>query len=164
VNKQLTRLLWKEYKGKHENKIGGLEGDETNLGSPYVGMVRPCNRTSGGLGRLQAGDKIAETDPVGNYNLVSVDGKTVPCTVTHEGNTMTVKSGRFDINADGSCVSRIAFSIGGGGENSREVKAAYTRDGATLTMKWEGAGMTTGTIERGGFTMNNEGMIFAYRK
>ncbi len=31
-------------------------------------------------------------------------------------------------------------------------------------MKWERAGITTGTVEGSSFTMNNEGMNFAYRK
>ena len=31
-------------------------------------------------------------------------------------------------------------------------------------MKWEGAGTTTGTVEGYTFTINTEGMIFAYRK
>jgi hypothetical protein len=51
-----------------------------------------------------------------------------------------------------------AFSI------TREVKATYTRQGSKLTMQWEGAGMTTGTVEGDMFTMNNEGMVFSYRK
>jgi len=105
-----------------------------------------------------------EIDAAGTYALVSVDGNKVPCTVTHEGQTMTVQSGTFIINADGTCSSKVAFSLPTGAAASREVKASYTRQGATLTMKWEGAGMTTGNVERGSFTMDNEGMIFAYRK
>jgi hypothetical protein len=31
-------------------------------------------------------------------------------------------------------------------------------------MRWKGAGTTTGNIQGSDFTMNNEGMIFAYRK
>jgi hypothetical protein len=45
-----------------------------------------------------------------------------------------------------------------------EVKATYTREGPKLTMKWQGAGTTIGTVEGDIFTMNNEGMVFAYRK
>jgi hypothetical protein len=79
----------------------------------------------------------------------------------HEGHTMTIKSGSFIINADGTCSSKMSLA---GREAAIEVKASYTRQGSTLTMQWERAGMTTGTVEGDTFTMNNEGMVFAYRK
>jgi len=106
----------------------------------------------------------ANPDPVGAYALVSVDGNKVPCTVQHGGHALTVKSGSFIINPDGTCSSRVVFSPPSGGDSTREVKATYTRQGSELTMKWERAGMTTGSVEGDSFTMNNEGMIFAYRK
>jgi hypothetical protein len=46
----------------------------------------------------------------------------------------------------------------------REVNATYTQNGAELTMRWQRAGMTKGRINGNEFTMNNEGMIFFYRK
>ena len=103
-------------------------------------------------------------DPTGIYNLVSVDGKTVPCALTHEGMTPTIKSGMFTINTNGSCTSLITFSVPERGDMRREVKASYTLNGAELTMRWEGAGMTKGQIQGNQFTMTNEGMIFSYRK
>ncbi len=51
-----------------------------------------------------------------------------------------------------------------GQPQSREVSATYTRDGSRLTMQWQGAGVTIGTIEGDTFTMDNEGQIFLYRK
>jgi len=106
----------------------------------------------------------ADTNPVGTYPLVSVDGNKVPCTVQHEGNTLTVKSGTFIINPDGTCSSKVVFSPPSGGDAAREVKATYTRQGSKLTMQWEGAGTTTGTVQGDTFTMNNEGIVFAYHK
>ncbi len=105
----------------------------------------------------------ADTNPVGTYALVMVDGKALPCTVAHEGSPL-VKSGVFVIDADGTCSSKITFSTPTGGEMVREVKANYTREGTKLTMKWEGAGMTVGNVEGDSFTMDNEGILFAYRK
>lgn len=105
-----------------------------------------------------------ETNPVGTYALVSVDGKNVPSTVQHEGHAVAIKSGKFLINPDGTCSSTVVFSVASGGDISREVKATYTRQGPTLTMQWEGAGTTTGTVEGDTFTMNNEGMILLYQK
>ena len=106
----------------------------------------------------------ADINPVGVYTLVSVDGKSVLCDLSHEGTTMTVKSGVFTINADGTCRSQITFAVQSRPEMSREVNATYTQKGAELTMRWEGAGMTKGNIAGDKFTMNNEGMIFSYRK
>ena len=106
----------------------------------------------------------ADISPVGSFALVSVDGNKVPSPVQHGGPPLTVKSGIFVITADGTCSSTVVFSTPSGGEVIREVKATYTRQGPTLTMKWEGAGTTTGTIDGDTFTMNNEGMIFMYRR
>lgn len=106
----------------------------------------------------------ASIDPTGVYALVSVDGKSLPCSLAHEGAALTIKSGVFTINADSNCSSQITFSVPTRGDMSREVKATYTRQGAELTMQWEGAGMTMGNVNGNTFTMTNEGMVFAYRK
>ncbi len=106
----------------------------------------------------------ANLDPAGVYALVSVDGKTLPCNLTHEGAALTIKSGVFTITADGNCSSQIIFSVPEQGDMSREVKATYTRQRTELTMRWAGAGVTMGKVNGNTFTMNNEGMVFAYRK
>ena len=106
----------------------------------------------------------ANIDPIGVYALVSVDGKSLPCSLFHEGASPTVKSGVFTITADSHCVSQITFSLPDRGDMSREVKATYTRQGTDLTMQWEGAGTTMGHVDGSAFTMTNEGMVFAYRK
>jgi len=124
----------------------------------------PLFMVVGWTGCQEAAKVATDSNPVGTYALVSVDGNTVPCTVQHDGHALAVKSGIFVINADGTCSSRVAFSPPSGSEVVREVRASYTQQGAKLTMKWEGAGITTGTVEGDTFTMNNEGMIFAYRK
>ncbi len=103
----------------------------------------------------------AEVNPVGTYTLVSVNGNKVPCTLQHEGHTMTIKSGSFNINADGTCGSKMFLE---GREAGIEVKATFVREGKKLTMTWQGAGTTTGTVEGDTFTMENEGMLLAYRK
>ena len=102
-----------------------------------------------------------DINPVGLYTLVTVDGNKVPCTVQHEGHTMTIASGSFSINADGTCSSKIALA---GRSSPIEVHADFTRQGPKLTMKWQGAGMTLGTVDGDTFTMDNEGMVFAYRR
>ena len=108
--------------------------------------------------------QTADINPVGNYRLVSIDGSTVPCTVEHGNVAITVKVGTFAINDDGTCNSRITFAKPSGSDFTRNVNARYVQDGATLNMKWEGAGKTTGTVQGDTFTMVNEGMTFAYEK
>lgn len=106
----------------------------------------------------------AEINPAGDYTLVSVDGKTLPCSLAHDGASLTIKSGAFTIGTNGTCRSLITFSVPGRGDMNREVKATYTRAGAELTMQWEGAGRTLGKVDGNKFTMTNEGMILAYQK
>ena len=107
---------------------------------------------------------LNHADLAGVYALVSVDGKEVPANVSHDGTALQVRSGTFTFNADGTCSTKTIFVPASGTEVTREVSATYTKDGSTLNMRWKGAGKTVGTIEGNTFTMNNEGMIFVYRK
>ncbi len=107
---------------------------------------------------------VNAADPADVYALVSVNGKPVPASVSHSGTTLLVRSGAFTINADGSCSSKMIFVPPSGTEATREVSAAYTRDGSKLTMRWKGAGKTVGTTDGNSFTMENEGMVLVYRK
>jgi len=103
-------------------------------------------------------------DPAGVYTLVSVNGQNVPCNLTHESAAMTVKSGSFTITTNGTCRSLCIFAVPPHPDIHREVTATYTQQGAELIMRWHGAGTTKGQINGDEFTMNNEGMIFFYRK
>lgn len=101
---------------------------------------------------------------VGVYTLISVDGREVPARVVQNGVTLEVRAGTFTLAADGNCTSRTVFVPPSGGEVAREVGATYVKDGATLTMHWENAGTTVGTLEGDLFTMDNAGMVFVYRR
>ena len=103
-------------------------------------------------------------DPTGVYTLVSVNGNVVPASVSHDGTALQVRSGTFIIKADGTCGTKTVFVPPSGSEVAREVSATYTRKGSNLTMQWRGAGTTTGTVEGNTFTMDNEGMVFVYKK
>jgi len=109
--------------------------------------------------------KVARSsDPTGVYTLVTVNGNPLPATIAHEGVSLRVLSGGFTINADGTCGSKITLVPPGGREATVEVSATYTREGSKLNMQWKNAGTTTGTLEGSTFTMENEGMMFAYKK
>ena len=88
----------------------------------------------------------------------------MPATVSHDDAELEVRSGTFIINADGTCSSKLTFVPPSGTESTREVEATYASEGTTLNMQWKGAGKTIGTIEGNTFTMDNEGMVFVYRK
>jgi hypothetical protein len=56
------------------------------------------------------------------------------------------------------------FAVSSYPDVNRVVKATSTLAGTKLTMKWEGAGVTTGQVEGNTFTMNHEGIVLAYQK
>lgn len=117
------------------------------------------------LSACQQESKVAaDADPSGVYALVSVNGNNVPASVSHDGTQLQVRSGSFTIKADGTCGTTTVFVPPSGKEATRDVSATYTQEGSKLTMRWQGAGMTTGTIEGNIFTMDNEGMVFVYKK
>ena len=100
----------------------------------------------------------------GIYYLLKVDGTVIPGTVSHDGMAMQIRSGTFIISADGTCFSETRFSVPGGKEITRKVRARYAVKDAQLVMKWEGAGTTVGTVSGDIFTMDNHGMIFEYTR
>ncbi len=107
---------------------------------------------------------LSAADFAGVYALVYVNGNSVPANITHEGAALKVRSGTFTINADGTCSTKTVFVPPSGAEVAREVSATYTKDGSKLTVQWKGAGITVGTIRGNTFAMDNEGMVFVYKK
>jgi hypothetical protein len=84
--------------------------------------------------------------------------------VSHEGAALEVRSGSFNIGFNGRCSTTTVFVPPSGREVSREVRAVYSKDGSWLTIWWDGAGTTTGTVDGATFTMDNEGIAFVYRR
>ena len=116
------------------------------------------------LSACQGNAKVKGIDPTGIYTLITVNGSEVPTAIFHGDVKMQVYSGVFTIDTDGTCNSKVIFGAPSGDRSTRDVKATYTRAGSVLTMQWEGAGMTTGTVDGDTFAMDNEGMIFVYRR
>lgn len=102
--------------------------------------------------------------PAGVYALVSVDGKTVPCTIQHGQQAMLIESGSFTITTNNQCLSRMTVTLGKQTNIVCDTKATYTIKGATLDMRWQNGGRTQGEVAGNTFTMGNEGMTFVYRK
>lgn len=127
--------------------------------APQGGSGDSANATAGAKSPAAAPKTAAE--PFGTYALIDVDGKKVPCSITHEGQSMTIQSGSLLVNRDGTCVSKVAVA---GEDAASETKATFQQEGSTLKMKWEGAGTTIGNLDGNTLKMSNEGMIFTYRK
>lgn len=116
-------------------------------------------------GCATTGDNKADrNDPTGVYTLVAVNGIKLPAGVLHGETEIKVHAGTFTIKADGTCSTQTVFGPPSGNTVTREVSATYTQEGSTLKMQWQGAGRTEGTIQGDSFDMNNEGMIFSYKK
>jgi len=103
----------------------------------------------------------AVPDISGTYTLVSLNGQGMPVPLP-DGPVLT--GGSFRIGKDGTCTSTTWFTVPSGAQSSRDVSGSYVQEGFKLTMSWTGAGKTLGTVEGSVFTMDNEGMIFVYRK
>ena len=106
---------------------------------------------------------IAQTpaNHTGTYTLVTIDGNKLP--YAPQG-APEIQSGTITLNADGTFISAMSYRLASGEVASRDFSGTYTRDGSRFSLQWEGAGITTATLEDNTFTMNNEGLLFAYRK
>lgn len=119
---------------------------------------------------LVAGCKSKRPEPssagaqVETYELISIDGKAVPCTISHGQAKLNVKSGVFRFRPDRQCESSIEFLAPGGQTFQKDVSGTFARNGDDLNFQWKRAGRTAGTIAGDNLTMNNEGMVFSYTR
>ncbi len=102
-------------------------------------------------------------DIAGSYRLISVNGNRIPARVAQAGD-IHAHAGEFIIRADASIRSATTFSPPTGGKITRVTNATLSRQGNKLTMRWKGAGTTTGVIADQTFTMDNHGMILVYQR
>ncbi|HIK97839.1 MAG TPA: hypothetical protein EYG10_07030 [Gammaproteobacteria bacterium] len=100
----------------------------------------------------------------GVYKLVSINDHELPYSPPHAGGAPEVRAGEITLIEDGSFTSAMNYGLPDGKETGREFKGSYSRNGSDFHLKWEGAGTTTASLEGDTFTMNNEGVLFAYRK
>jgi len=111
------------------------------------------------------GSETAEpSDHTGTYSLVSIDGNELPYTPSHAGGAPQVLSSTLTLNADGTFHMSMSYGTESGNPVSREFNGTYTREDSSFRLQWEGAGVTTGTLEGDTLTIDNEGLLFAYRK
>ncbi len=111
-----------------------------------------------------SGKDTEKINPNGIYTLITLDGNSIPATVSEGGHTIQVLSGSFTFDGKGNCISKMTFVPQGGNQQTMEVNATYTISDSTLTMKWQNAGVTTGTLNGDIFTMMNEGTKLVFKK
>ncbi len=112
----------------------------------------------------KASSTAPTSDHTGTYTLVTLNGNKLPYTPPHEGGAPQVQSGSITLNAEGTFTSAISYRLPDGKVASRDFSGTYTRDVSRFSLQWKGAGTTTATLESNTFTMDNEGVLFAYRK
>ena len=114
---------------------------------------------------LSACNQAAGTSELtGTYSLVTIDGHALPYIPSHEGGAPQVVSSTLTLNADGTFRMSMSYGAPSGKTVSRDFSGTYTQEGNVLNMLWKGAGKTTATFEGSTLTLNNEGILFAYRK
>jgi hypothetical protein len=113
-------------------------------------------------GQAQAVEQASSV--AGVYTLMSVDGRSVPSTINHDGKGMNVHSGTFTVTTNGQVTSVMTVSVGDRKNLRVERTATYTLTNSELTMKWQNAGITKGRIVDQTFTMTNESVAYVYRK
>ncbi|MBL9138553.1 MAG: hypothetical protein JNK85_21980 [Verrucomicrobiales bacterium] len=143
----------------------------TSLSSPFTNSARRPGLLLAVLAALAFGagcqrpaNQASNADISATYRLADVDGKAMPASVNHDGTRLEIRAGEFVIRPDGTCSSETTFVPPSGTEVHRKVDAKYTRTDNQLRMKWQGAGITLGSVTGDRFTMTNEGMVFVYRR
>ena len=125
------------------------------MGLLAIGLCPPAGRA--------AVDTAQTSDHQGTYSLVTVNLDKLPCTPPHKGGAPQGLSGAITLNADGAFTSAMSYNLPKG-PFSKQFSGTYTRDGSRFSLQWKGAGTTTATLEGKTFTMDNEGILFAYQK
>lgn len=108
----------------------------------------------------------------GIYRLVTIDGHAIPFAPVHPGRPANVPgpevlASTMVLRDDGSFISAMAYRMSSGGNaqyNAQPFSGTYAADGDAWVARWDGAGTTRLTVARDTLVMDNEGMLFAYRK
>lgn len=100
----------------------------------------------------------------GYYQLVSINDQAVPGVVNHRFTQLRIYGGDFTIRSDGSCSTGLDFSPPAGGRELRVSHCEYQQEGSSLSMRWLGAGQTTGELFSSTFTMDNQAMEYVFQR
>jgi len=117
---------------------------------------------------LSACNRAAKTarvsDHTGTYRLVTINGNDLPYTPPHEGGAPQVLSSTLTLHADGTFSMTMGYGTTPGDTVTRDFGGTYVREDSVFHFQWKGAGRTPATLEGNTLTIDNEGILFAYRK
>jgi hypothetical protein len=99
---------------------------------------------------------------VGEYNLISIDGNPLPTTPAHQGGAPQVLASTLSLAQDGTFRMTMTYAGPGGKAVTRDFRGTYSTTGEGIRMVWDGAGVTTATVDATRLVLMNEGMAFAY--
>lgn len=107
----------------------------------------------------------------GIYRLVTIDGRAIPVAPVHPGAPANVQApevlaSTMILRPDGSFIMAMAYRNAPGRPqySAQPFSGTYAPDSDAFVARWDGAGSTRLTLANDTLVMNNEGMLFAYRK
>jgi hypothetical protein len=109
-------------------------------------------------------DSETEQDYSGIYDLVSVDGLTLPALV--DGDTFS--SGTATLSTNDSFELSLTLSPNGGNQRTFSISGTYSIDGTNVSYIYndedEAGEVDTGTLNGDVLTLDSAGTLFAYSK
>lgn len=121
--------------------------------------------SSGSASVTPAAAPLTLSSVVGEYALVSVDGRALPYTPRAAAGTTVrpVVSGTFLLNANGTFRLQTVYGPSNGGTSTPAVVsgACYT-EGDEVKMMWDEGGSTNMTMKGDTVTLKREGAVYAY--
>ncbi len=139
------------------------------MNSRLIGLAAALVLCSASVARAQGAQKSI----AGMYQLVTVDGHAIPFTPVHPdappnaGPGPEVLASTMIMRPDGSFVMAMSYRLPPGREplfRAMPLTGRWTGEGGAYVGNWDGAGRTPLTLSGDTLTMNNEGMLFAYKK
>jgi hypothetical protein len=104
------------------------------------------------------------SDHFGTYVLTTIDGNQLPFNPTGAGRGPQFRSGAITLQPNGNFKSALTYRMPDGQVATRDSSGSYTREGSSFKLQWNGAGVTTGTLEGSTFTIEDDGLRCVYRK
>jgi len=102
---------------------------------------------------------------LGNYSLVSLDGRVVPTSIGEAGGEVEILSSILILSTGRKLRMTTTFRPSPGATPvSNEVTGSYTMQGNAFTFSYSNGGGNTGTLNGDTLQMPNEGVVWLYRK
>lgn len=160
---------------------GGLMRQRVVLAAASLMTLAACMaQTTGqlptrapGTATTSAASAAMLTPLAGTYTLSTIDGQLVPFAPIHPGQPANsppgpeVLSSTLLVHADGKFIMSMSYRARDAGKEryfDRPFSGSWVPDGAGYLMTWDGAGQTSAKVVADTLAINNEGMLFKYRK